>query len=175
MSVVELEDLPVGAGQGRFDQGDGHVDEGEGPAAAIAQLPPLEVTPPAAPEPPVEWKTKTLKKPLQILVGRTVNNRIRARLQIETQAGLMSDEQATNIAEPGAEILNRYEPTRALAARGVEMNLMIAIYDYVQETAVRAGQDAHRAQQLAQRPPRPVEEFHPAPPPTPFTDMEDQL
>lgn len=170
LELETLDELPIGPGKGPERGGPAEAPEGDGQTPA-----PLEEEAPALPPElaqleqeaelarlaGVQWEPRRLKKPLQVLVGRTVNWRIKARLGVDTDAGLMSDEHAIAIAEPTCEILNRHDGLRALAEKAVEIELMVAIYDYVQETAHRAGQAAYRAKQV--EPPRRA-----AAPPTPF-------
>ncbi len=142
-------ELPIGSGRPPRQQqaragDDGDADEYELLLEEQARARELQLETPLD----VEWTPGKLK-PVLRLVGKTVNWRIRARVGVETDAGLMSEEHTQNIGEPGAEILNRYQPTRALAARSVELNLALAIYEYVQETAVKAGHAVQQAEDLA--------------------------
>jgi hypothetical protein len=142
------------------------------------------VTTEAEAPPPALWEPKKMRRPLQIVVGKTVNWRMRTRLGLETTAGLMNDEQADNINEPLAEIFNRFEPMRAIAAKQTEIALGIAIYDYVQATVVQAGRDVQAvedASRLRVTADQIYDAEHPAPPATPFEPTivtnpeEDQL
>jgi hypothetical protein len=157
--VSELSGLPIGPGKSarqwrplevaddRHDDDDEH--ELEAALPPIAELHP--VAPPAVEI--VQWDAGKLRPPLK-LVGKTVNWRVRARLGLETDAGLMTEENLTDIGEPLAEIANRYDVTRALASKSTELALVMAIYDYGQETAVKAGrakQTQIDAQRVAQR------------------------
>lgn len=139
-----LHELPIGAGQGRtqwrpLEAADVEHDDQEldPEARATPAATPLVVELPQRVE-LVEWDVDKMRKPLQ-LFGKTVNWQIRRRLQLETDAGRMTEENLHDIGEPLSTIANRFEPTRALAARSVELNLVLAIYEYVQETAVKAG------------------------------------
>lgn len=162
--MTDLDELPIGSGQLRdHDDQAATVSDDDRELAQVLELPPVGTSVQTGPAIEIEWEARRLKKPLQLVVGRTVNWRIKSRLGVETDAGLMSDEQALNIAEPASEILNRYEPTRLLAARGVELELIAAIYEYVQETSVRAGQAAYAAGQGERAAARPAG----APPPAP--------
>jgi len=146
--VSALGELPIGAGQAKRRWREPEdLDERDDPEAGAGVLPPSPAPSPLVEVPRieiVEWDARKLRMPLKV-VGRTVNWRIRRQLQLETEAGLMTDENLVDIGEPLAEIANRYEPTRAFASRATELALVAAVYDYVQETAVKAG----RAKQYA--------------------------
>ena len=108
----------------------------------------------------VQWEPALLEKPLRV-GAKTINWGARRRTGVETYAGLMSKEQATSIAEPLSEIMNRHDTLRALAAKGVELNLAIAVYDYAQHAIVVAGIDMARAERG----------LSPLPPPEGYTDL----
>jgi hypothetical protein len=142
--VSTLTGLPIGEGQARtawrpveaaerdVDELDEEVFAPTPPTPALVEVPRVEV---------ISWDAGRLRQPLR-LVGKTVNWQVRRRTGlVETEAGLMSEENLQDIGEPLAEIFNRYEPTRALASRSTELNLALAVYDYVHETAHKAARD----------------------------------
>lgn len=148
-----LTGLPVGPGQARrawrdpeepVDVDELDADEGGTPApfgpAAAPALEPVSIE-------IVQWEPRKLRQPLK-LVGKTVNWQMRRRTGIDTDAGLMTDDNLADIGEPMAEVFNRYEPTRALAARSAELNLALAVWDYAHETAHKAARDQLLAREL---------------------------
>lgn len=184
MTVVEIEELPIGPGQRRRVKasggGAGAVDDHRAeelarPAPPVAPAPPALVAVPDPLEPAAEWDPSKMRRPLQIVVGKTVNWRMRKQLGIETSAGLMSDDHADAINEPLAEIFNRFEPLRAIAAKQTEISLTIAIYDYVQATVVQAGRDMQALEDghlraAAARATGTYDEHNPEPPPHLFEE-----
>lgn len=143
--MSSVTELPIGRGQSRTawrepDAPHEHDDELEDELAGPAPLgPPAPTLEPVSVE-IVQWEPRKLRQPLK-LVGKTVNWQVRRRTGVETDAGLMTDENLEDIGEPMAEVFNRYEPTRALAARSAELNLTLAVWDYAHETAHKAARD----------------------------------
>lgn len=152
MTVVT--ELPIGTGQSRTrwrdleELDDQDVDD----LNTDDDRPPFPPPPAPALETPsvelVQWEPRKLRQPLK-LVGRTVNWRMRRSIGVETDAGLMTEENLTDIGEPLSEVFNRYEPTRALAARSTELNLALAVWDYAHETAHKAARDQLLAREQA--------------------------
>lgn len=151
-------ELPIGSGQARrpavSPQANNNDDVDEHQAVEQERpVPLLAAVPPAAPiveelEPVVLWQPHRLERPLQIVVGKTVNWSLRKRTGIETDAGLMSKEHAEAIADPLAEVFNK-TPLRALAAKQTEISLGIAIYDYIQDSMHEAARDVLQLEQGA--------------------------
>lgn len=181
VAELELDELPIGTGQRRVTKasaGDGLDDVGrsdqqrragpEQPSPALAV-----VTPEPEPAQLSLWEPAKMRRPLQIVVGKTVNWRMRKATGVDTTAGLMSNDQADAINEPLAEIMNRFEPLRAIAAHQEEVALGVAIWDYVQATVVQAGRDVQAIEdaytaRAAAATGGTYDEEHPPPPPLPF-------
>jgi len=145
----QFAELPVVAGETSWRE----QPQPKGDVVLLAELPPER-------PPLVAWDAPLLEKPLRV-AAKTVNWGARRRAGVETYAGLMSKDQATAIAEPLAEIMNRHDTLRAMAAKGVELNLVIGIYDYLQHTIVVAGIDMARAERG----------LPPLPPPEGYSDL----
>jgi hypothetical protein len=153
-------ELPIGSGQARIawraidDDVDEHDElEAGGPAPIGPPAPAVEVAAPSVEI--VRWEPRKLRQPLK-LMGKTVNWQVRRRTGVDTTAGLMTEENLEDIGEPMAEVFNRYEPTRALAARSAELNLALAVWDYAHETAHKAARDqllAREGEEHARRAP----------------------
>lgn len=144
--MTAVTELPIGRGQSRTawravddDVDDREFDDELEPGAPAPLGPPAPTLEPVSVE-IVQWEPRKLRQPLK-LVGKTVNWQMRRRTGVETDAGLMTDENLTDLGEPMAEVFNRYEPTRALAARSAELNLALAVWDYAHETAHKAARD----------------------------------
>lgn len=155
-----LAGLPIGQGAARTPWRP--LTEAEQPELEEDGQAPVALSPVPAVEAPlvelVVWDAHRLRQPLK-LVGKTVNWQVQRRSGIETEAGLMTEENLADIGEPLAEVFNRYEPTRALAARSAELSLALAVWDYAHETAHKAARDKLQLEaELRARTPQPAEE-----------------
>lgn len=148
--MTALAGIPIGEGQARtrwrpLEQAELPDEESfvqPPPPTPLVEAPSVEV---------IVWDEHRLRQPLR-LVGKTVNWQVRRRSGLaETEAGLMTEENLQEIGEPLAEVLNRYEPVRALAARSAELNLALAVWDYAHQTAHVAARDRLLAEQGARR------------------------
>lgn len=184
-----MSELPIGTGKARRPRVNKAVNDDDGGGGGQEERqelerPALAAVPAVAsgaaveelePERVVLWQPHRLERPLQIVVGKTVNWSLRKRTGIETEAGLMSDEHAAAIADPLAEVFNK-TPLRALAAKQTEISLGIAIYDYIQDSLHDAARDVllleqdRAARERARR--APVDEDDHYPPPQPLVEGE---
>jgi hypothetical protein len=170
---VSLESLPIGAGESRTAwrpltdaEAEEYVERAVGtlppppPPPTLVEVPRVEV---------IEWDSGRLRQPLK-LVGKTVNWQVRRRTGLETEAGVMTEENLQDIGEPLAEVFNRYEPTRALAARSAELNLALAVWDYAHDTAHKAARDQLLARESERAVAQPAAEEALSRIPMPLTD-----